>query len=167
MSIMIEEGYRPGCIGRVVQLHAAYYSCSAGFGVEFEAKVAGEMGDFCKAYTTGRDGLWLAVDTEIQGSIAIDGSQAMTEGAHLRWFVTSAALRGHGVGRQLLAGALEFADTHGYERTFLWTFDGLQAARHLYESRGFRLVHESLGSQWGTQVCEQKFVRHLPRQVSG
>lgn len=164
MSIMIEEGYRPGCIGRVVQLHAAYYSRSVGFGVEFEAKVAGEMGDFCKAYTTGRDGLWLAVDAkEIQGSIAIDGSHGVTDGAHLRWFIASQALQGQGVGRQLLAKALEFVDVKGYERIYLWTFDGLHAARHLYESHGFHLVHESPGSQWGTEVREQKFVRQLPR----
>lgn len=164
MPIMIEEGYRPGCIGRVVQLHAAFYSRANGFGVEFEAKVARELGDFCKAYTTGRDGLWLAVDAkEIRGSIAIDGSQGATDGAHLRWFITSQALQGHGAGRQLLAKALEFVDVKGYGRTYLWTFDGLHAARHLYESHGFRLVHESPGSQWGTEVREQKFVRQMSR----
>ena len=168
MSIMIEEGYRPGCIGRVAQLHAAYYSRANGFGVEFEAKVARELGDFCRSYTKGRDGLWLSVDAkEIQGSIAIDGSNAVTDGAHLRWFIASQALQGLGVGRQLLAKALEFVDIKGYERTYLWTFDGLHAARYLYELHGFRLVHERLGSQWGTEVREQKFVRQLPRQISG
>ena len=161
MFATIEEGYRPGCIGRITQLHASYYSASHGFGVAFEAKVARELGEFCTSYTQGRDGLWLASDSEIQGSIAIDGSRAGDEGAHLRWFLTSDALRGQGVGRQLLARALAFTDACGYQRTVLWTFKGLLAARHLYECSGFRLEHESLGSQWGTVVTEQKFVREV------
>ncbi|GAB4060863.1 GNAT family N-acetyltransferase [Uliginosibacterium sediminicola] len=159
MSATIEEGYRPGCIGRIAQLHARYYAAASGFGVEFEAKVARELGDFCGSYKAGRDGLWLAADAEIQGSIAIDGSNAQDEGAHLRWFITSDSLRGQGIGRQLLETALRFADACQYQRTYLWTFNGLLAARHLYESHGFRLVHESLGSQWGTVVQEQKFLR--------
>ena len=34
-------GYIPGCIGRIARLHADYYARTAGFGIEFEAKVAG------------------------------------------------------------------------------------------------------------------------------
>ena len=162
MSLTIDEGYQPVCIGRVVQLHATYYAVCSGFGVQFEAKLAREMGDFCNSYSAARDGLWLASDSEIQGAIAIDGSGATTEGAHLRWFVTSPALRGQGLGRQLLGRALEFANARKYRHTYLWTFDGLHAARHLYESHGFRLLQEGPGTQWGTEVREQKFVRNLP-----
>jgi hypothetical protein len=50
MSFAIEEGYAPGCIGRVVQLHADYYARSSGFGVRFEAKVAQELARFCSAF---------------------------------------------------------------------------------------------------------------------
>lgn len=162
MPITIDEGYKPGYIGRIAQLHAAYYSASNGFGVEFEAKVARELGDFCISYTAGRDGLWIAADPEVQGSIAIDGSNADKDGAHLRWFVTSNVLRGQGLGRRLLGQALEFADACGYRRTYLWTFDGLTAARHLYEAHGFCLVLERRGSQWGTAVLEQRFERKPP-----
>ncbi len=73
----------------------------------------------------------------------------------------SDALRGGGVGRQLLAHALNFVDSRAYPSTYLWTFQGLTAARHLYESCGFRLVLEQAGSTWGTVVNEQKFVRSL------
>jgi GNAT superfamily N-acetyltransferase len=174
----ITEAYTPGCIGRIAQLHAQYYAASNGFGVAFEAMVARELGEFCAAYTPGRDGLWLAQDSAgIQGSVAIDGSHAggagvaaggvdsveglENAGAHLRWFITSDALRGQGVGRQLLSRALAFADACGYRRTYLWTFNGLLAARHLYESHGFALVHESAGDRWGSVVIEQKFVREV------
>lgn len=159
MSTTIEEGYLPGCIGRVAQLHADYYSRSNGFGAPFEAKVAQDFSAFCLAYTQGRDGLWLAKNPSIQGSIAIDGSKGSEHGAHLRWFITSDALRGQGIGRILLSRALAFADEAGHSQVHLWTFAGLDAARHLYESHGFKLVEEHTGSTWGKVVLEQHFVR--------
>jgi GNAT superfamily N-acetyltransferase len=159
MSVTITEGYTPGCIGRIAQLHAAYYSATNGFGVEFEAKVARELAEFCQSYKQGRDGIWLARNLEIEGSVFLDGSHAHDKGAHLRWFITSDVLRGQGVGKQLLARALEFSDKCGYGTVHLWTFAGLDAARHLYESHDFKLVHENPGSQWGTVVREQRFER--------
>jgi GNAT superfamily N-acetyltransferase len=138
-------------------MHAEYYAQHAGFGLHFEAKVAQELAQFCQSFSPERDGLWLAVTPEVQGSIAIDGTHAATEGAHLRWFITSDSLRGQGIGRQLLQSALAFCDERQYRRVFLWTFAGLDAARHLYEAAGFRLEHESPGDQWGTRVQEQRF----------
>ena len=69
----IHTGYRPGCIGRIVELHAEYYARTVGFGAPFEAKVACELAEFCMRYADGRDGLWLAhEDGVVHGSIAID-----------------------------------------------------------------------------------------------
>ena len=159
MSITISEGYVPGCIGRITELHSIYYASTNMFGLAFEAKVARELGEFCSSYLPGRDGLWLARDPAIEGSVAIDGSKAQEDGAHLRWFITSDEVRGHGIGKQLLAEALAFSDRCGYRKVYLWTFAGLGAARHLYEASGFKLVHDSPGSQWGTVVREQRFER--------
>mgnify|MGYP002654624081 FL=1 len=160
MHISIQEGYVPGCIGRIAQLHASHYAASNGFGVAFEAKVARELADFCQNYVPGRDGIWLAQrDGRIEGSVVIDGTNAETQGAHLRWFITSAAIRGQGVGAQLLAKAIEFVQSRRYRTTYLWTFAGLDAARHLYESHQFQLVHEAAGNQWGSVVTEQRFER--------
>jgi GNAT superfamily N-acetyltransferase len=159
MIPVVSEGYEPGCIGRIAQLHASYYAATHGFGVEFEAKVARELSDFCIGYVQGRDGIWLARSPEVEGSVILDGSKAPESGAHLRWFITSDKLRGLGVGRTLLTQALAFADAKNYKKTYLWTFEGLEAARHLYESCGFKLVHQSPGKQWGTVVNEQRFER--------
>lgn len=163
ITAVINEGYLPGCIGRITQLHAQYYTAASGFGVAFEARVASDLANFCRAYQAGRDGLWLVrQDGQIEGSIAIDGTHAADAGAHLRWFITSDALRGQGIGRSLLAQALAFADGCGYRITVLSTFAGLDAARHLYEDHGFRLAEEGMGSQWGRTVLEQRFVRPHP-----
>lgn len=153
-------GYLPGCIGRIAQMHAEFYSVATGFGVEFEAKVAKELSDFCLSYVDGRDALWLVMDgPRIEGSIAIDGSNAAGHGAHLRWFITSDRTRGTGVGQQLLAAALQFCADRGHHKVYLWTFDELPAARHLYGKHGFRLVRTQRGSQWGREVNEQLYER--------
>ncbi|MCO5107394.1 MAG: GNAT family N-acetyltransferase [Burkholderiaceae bacterium] len=158
MSTTIREGYVPGCIGRIAELHASYYHRAAGFGLAFESKVARELADFCERYVAGRDGLWLALaDGRIEGSIAIDGSHAARDGAHLRWFIVSDAVRGRGVGGRLLDAAMAFCRARGYERVHLWTFEGLDAARYLYEKAGFGLAQQQRGRQWGTEVNEQRF----------
>ena len=160
MLATIQEGYLPGCIGRLVQLHAEYYAATNGFGVAFEAKVARELADFCQHYKPGRDGIWLVeCDGRIEGSVVIDGSKAQNDGAHLRWFITSEAVKNQGVGKRLLQEAMKFVDNCGYKETYLWTFSCLNVARHLYESCRFQLVHESPGNQWGAVVVEQKFLR--------
>ena len=162
MTTTITEGYFPGCIGRITQLHAGYYSASHGFGVEFEAKVARELSEFCRDYKKARDGIWLVLhEGNIEGSIVIDGKNAQKNGAHLRWFITSEKLKGFGIGKKLLQEAMSFVDTSEYKTTHLWTFAGLDAARHLYESHGFQLDHEGPGRQWGTAVTEQRFVRSV------
>lgn len=158
MSIVIHKGYLPGCVGRVTELHATYYSKRVGFGMPFESKVARELIEFCERYDEQRDGLWLADGAGgVQGSVAIDGLHAEEEGAHLRWFITASEVRGSGLGNALLSSAMEFCRARGYRRVYLWTFDGLGAARHLYEKFGFELVLQQRGAQWGAEVDEQRF----------
>ncbi len=43
------------------------------------------------------------------GSVAIDGEDLGNNEAHLRWFILDDACRGTGIGRQLLACAMQFA----------------------------------------------------------
>ena len=157
------KGYIPGAIGRIAALHSTYYAKQWGFGLFFEAKVATELSAFLKAYDTQRDGLWVVLRNDcVEGGIVIDGNHAWDEGAHLRWFILSDALRGSGWGRRLIKTAVDFCIEKKYPQIYLWTFEGLHAARHLYESVGFRLVQQHKGSQWGTEVNEQQFVCQLP-----
>ncbi len=158
MTLTIHKDYIPGSIGRIVELHARYYNKLVGFGLPFEAKVARELSEFCERYDGECDGLWLALqDGNIEGAIAIDGAPAEQNGAHLRWFIASDKMRGTGVGTALLTSAMEFCVSKKYHRAYLWTFEGLGAARHLYEKLGFRLALEQRGTQWGAEVNEQRF----------
>ncbi len=157
-EIAIVTGYRPGSLGRVAELHGRYYHQHWNFGLYFEAKVATELADFLGQYDPQRDGFWTAVqDGRVEGSIAIMGKNAHQDGAHLRWFIVSDALRGKGAGKRLIDTALDFCRAAGYPRVYLWTFEGLHAARHLYEQAGFRLEEQRRGSMWGSEVNEQRF----------
>ena len=160
MNISLHRGYLPGCIGRIAELHARYYHEQVGFGVQFESKVARELAEFCARYAERRDGLWLAlINDVVHGSIVIDGAHGDQAGAHLRWFITSDRARGKGIGNTLLNAAMEFCSSLGYTRIYLWTFEGLTAAKHLYEKAGFKLIHQQTGTQWGSPVNEQRFER--------
>lgn len=154
-------GYQPGAIGRVAEMHALYYHRHWKFGLFFEAKVASELAGFLHRFEKNRDGFWtLRHGDRVAGAIAIDGSRAATDGAHLRWFIVSPELHGKGFGRRLMTEAVSFCDRQTCDRIFLWTFAGLDAARHLYESFGFRLAFEQEGERWGTRVTEQRFERN-------
>jgi len=154
----IESGYIPGSIGRIAELHGTYYHDHWGFWLYFEAKMATELSEFLQRYDKSSDGIWIAtVNDRVEGSVVIDGIHAENEGAHLRWFIISDALRGKGVGRKLINRAIDFCKSKGYKTIHLWTFEGLNAARHLYEEVGFKLIKQQSGVQWGATVTEHYF----------
>lgn len=157
------DGYRPGALAGIVALHMRYYAGAWTFGLAFEAKVASELAEFLQRMDGERDLLLVAYEAgEPVASIVMDVSGGGEGGAHLRWFIVGDAMRGSGLGRDLLARALDHCDRLGCSRIWLTTFAGLDAARTLYERAGFALVAESEVDQWRGGVREQRFERHLP-----
>lgn len=142
-------------------MHARYYAREWGFGDFFRDKVAGDLAEFCDALPHEDCGLWFARrDGATVGSVAIDG-RARENGAHLRWFIVDGNLRGGGVGTALIDRALGFCRSRAFGSVYLWTFAGLDAARRLYESRGFRVEEETEAQTWGRRMREQKFRLYL------
>ncbi len=154
-------GYRPGVIADIVGLHARYYARHFGFGVQFETLVASELAAFVAAHDPDEDLFLNAVDGDtLCGSIVIDHTVAAhRDGAKLRWFIVGDTQRGTGLGRALMARAMAFCDAHAYAPVTLTTFAGLDAARHLYEDFGFKLVKEDPIDRWHGGVGEQTFSR--------
>ena len=162
-NVAIEEGYTPGLIVRMVAIHAAYYSALTGFGASFEATLAGGLADFVGRLGCADNAVWsIRASARVVGGVAVDGQDLGHRKAHLRWFIVDETLRGMGLGKMLLQKAVAFCDQRDFPETHLWTFRGLDAARHLYETRGFRLTEERMGDQWGREVREQRFVRLKP-----
>lgn len=163
MTVELRQGYCPGIIASVVGLHASYYATNYGFGDVFERKVATEMSEFMGRIESPANTTFSAYHGDtLLGSVSLDGEDLEAGVSHLRWFIVSPESHGLGIGNQLLEKATSFTDAAGFERTRLWTFKGLDAARHLYEKHGFALVSETPGTQWGTEVIEQEFARQRP-----
>lgn len=159
-EVEVVQGYRPGVIASVAQLHATFYSQHYGFGAVFERKVASEMSEFMGRIDNPMNTTFSAyMADELLGSVSLDGEDLGANVSHLRWFIVSPRAQGMGIGSLLLDKAIAFVDQNSFDRTRLWTFRGLDAARHLYEKHGFTLTHETPGTQWGTEVAEQEFER--------
>lgn len=152
------SGYYPGVVGKITEIHAVYYHKHWGFDISFETQVGSELSEFIRKFEGSRDGLWVATkDGNFAGSVAIDGQNAHTEGARLRWFIVAPEFQNAGIGKKLISQAVEFCKMKKYRKVFLWTFEGLDAARRLYELEKFRLSEVHNVDQWGQHIKEQKF----------
>ena len=152
------RNYYPGVVGKITELHAVYYHENWGFDVTFETQVGGELSEFVRRFDGNRDGLWVATKKgEFAGSIAIDGVDALDEGARLRWFIVDPQFQGSGIGQHLIMQAIEFCKQKRFPKVYLWTFKGLEDARRLYEAVDFRLGAQSQVAQWGQNIIEQKY----------
>jgi GNAT superfamily N-acetyltransferase len=155
------SGYYPGVLGRVIEVHGEYYHRYWGFDRSFEIQVAGELADFMAHFDDARDGFWVARAGEtFAGCIALDGRLQETQGARIRWFIVHPNFQGKGLGGGLLRKAVAYWTSEKSRRKmFLWTFQGLDAAKRLYEREGFHLVEEKPLCHWGTTILDQKYER--------
>jgi GNAT superfamily N-acetyltransferase len=152
--------YFPGAIGKITELHAVYYFRYWGFDLSFEAQVARELSEFLVRFDEQSDFFQTAFSRDrFAGAIAIDGQQE--EGARLRWFIVDPTYQGQKIGDLLIRNAVDFCKTANHKKIFLWTFQGLDAARKLYEKHGLHLTEEHSVHQWGQVINEQKFEMSL------
>jgi GNAT superfamily N-acetyltransferase len=159
------EGYQPGCIGRITELHGVYYNRCWGVGAEFEILMARELCDFCEQYNTEHDLLLTARDNEqLIGSIAVQGNAERSENQHearLRWFILDPIYQGQGIGKALLQQALHFCRKKAFPKLYLWTVDGLPQSRYLYETFGFQVVAQELDIRYGSPLLSLKMEMQL------
>ena len=149
-------GYRPGGLASLCVLQSEYYAREWGFDHRYEAVVSGDMSEFLDRYDPERDFVQLASQSgEIKGGVVIDSLDGQE--AQLHWFILHTDLQGSGMGRRLVSNAMSFVRDKGYPKVTLSTFQGVDAARHLYEKAGFILTEEKKASTWGRVVVEQKF----------
>ncbi len=166
-DIRFSEGYRPGAIGRIAEMHALYYTRQWGFSALLEVQIARDCADFVKRYDADTDLLLLALNGDIiAGSIIVDLNDPASRhvadgdyGARIRWFIVDDSIRGAGVGRKMMQRAVDHIDDFAGGRAWLTTFAGLHAARRLYEDFGFRLADERPDNTCGDPVHEQLFLR--------
>jgi GNAT superfamily N-acetyltransferase len=150
---VILRRHQPGDLGWIVHRHGALYAAEYGYDHRFEAIVARVAADFLGTHDPERERCWIAErDGEILGGVMLVSKSARV--AKLRLLYLEPKARGLGLGRRLVDECIAFARKAGYRKITLWTQSSLTAARHIYESTGFRLVsskvHQdfALGMTW-------------------
>jgi GNAT superfamily N-acetyltransferase len=75
--------------------------------------------------------------------------------------VLEEALRGRGLGRQLVDELIASARAEGFRRLELETFSALSTAARIYLSAGFALQWERPRSDWGPPIVYQHYALEL------
>jgi DNA-binding MarR family transcriptional regulator/GNAT superfamily N-acetyltransferase len=131
--------HQPGDMGWVVAAHGSFYANEYGWDMTFEAHVAGIAQHFIEHFDPARERCWVAeCDGRQVGSVFLVKKSATV--AKLRLLIVDPAARGLGIGARLVDECTRFARQAGYRKITLWTNSILDAARHLYERAGYRMI---------------------------
>ena len=145
-AITFRTDLKPGDLGRIVTLHGEGYAGEQGhFGLAFEAYVARTIAEYV-IDNAARGRIWLA---ECNGALV--GCTAMADRGgkgQLRWVIVSPQARGLGVGKTLVANAMDYAAQQGWSEVYLETTSGLTASMDIYLRLGFEIVGEDHLELW-------------------
>jgi DNA-binding MarR family transcriptional regulator/ribosomal protein S18 acetylase RimI-like enzyme len=147
---------RSGDYGWAIERHGVIYATEYGWGPRFEGLVAELFGSFASRHDPLRECCWIAeLGGERVGCVFVVEREPAV--AQLRCLLVEPKARGHGVGRKLVEACLSFARDAGYARMMLWTNEGLDSARRIYESVGFELVEEQPHDDFGVPLIGQNW----------
>ncbi len=157
--------YPSGLIGTIAALFGRTIAASHGVDWTLDAMIAEEQIEFFRRFDPVRDRVWVALREGVpQGGLTIEGPRAESgqNAARLRFFILDESLRGRGLGRRMVAEAMQFCRDQRYPSVYLTTLPGLDAAFRLYAEQGFALVSKRDQAFHGSRYMEHVLERTLP-----
>lgn len=144
----LRRSLRPGDLGAITGLHGSIYADEHGNDATFEAMVGRSVARAAERGWPDSGGFWaIDIDGELRGCIAFtDEGDGV---ACLRWVLLAPELRGHGLGRAMIAEVLSEIRSGGYRKAVLETFSDLRTAAAMYRAAGFEMVASETGPRWG------------------
>jgi GNAT superfamily N-acetyltransferase len=145
-DISIRHELRCGDLGRIISLHGEAYEPLGGYGLRFEAYVAQTIAEYVLENDAhGR--VWLVERGADLLGCAAAVLRENGEG-QIRWVILEQSLRGQGIGKDLVEGALTYCRDQGCNKVVLETTDGLPESQSLYEKLGFSIVSDETKDLW-------------------
>jgi len=159
-SLPIIRTHQPGDLGTVTHFHGKYYADYYGYTEIFEAFVAKEFSEFILNFDTKKSVFYVVEKNgKVEGSIALQ--HRSNTSAQLRFFYLSSALRGLGIGKNLMNNIMSFAKKTKYNHIYLWTHKGLDSAQMIYAKNGFKMTETKIHSLWKENLEEQMWEVNL------
>ncbi len=159
-KLHIHEGFVPGFGADMIRLHMHYYSANWGLGQNFETHLLRDFTALMEVYAPNRDQLLSLQNPngEILGTLVIEAStQDNPDTARVRFFIMNELCKGQGWGQKLMERALATCRERGQTKLWLTTFNGLEAAKALYERAGFRQTEVYDEDSWHEGTGEVRY----------
>ena len=132
-------------------------ACGDGFAINDP-----EVDWMSRAYAAPRHGYFVLVrDGRVLGGAGVAplaGGDAGTCELRKMYFLPEA--RGRGIGAAMMEACLQAARTMGYQRCYLETLTGMDAAQRLYERSGFQRLCAAMG-ETGHFGCNRFYIKDL------
>ncbi|KAF4450785.1 putative HTH-type DNA-binding domain-containing acetyltransferase ybfA [Fusarium austroafricanum] len=165
-TITIEPGYRPGLLARCLEMHMAYYHPINSWGITFETTLAKSWADLLQRLPNPRNQVFAAIQStpadnpaaftqKIVGTILVDSEHLQQPNtAQIRAFIVDDRARGLGVGKRLLAAAMEFIEQQKFDKVTLFSSRTQKASLYLYKKAGFVIVDDTEKVVWDVKMNE-------------
>ncbi len=156
VSPIIIRNFIKSDIDYVIMRHQDLYEKEYGLSSVFRSYVEKNVHYFYEHFDDQKECMLIAeLDGHPVGSIVI--VKVDDKIAQLRYFLLEPETRGRGLGNKLVDMVLDFCREKGYQHIFLETISFLQAARHIYKSKGFEITQTHENPEWGKDVLEERW----------